>query len=118
MEGDAAPGSGMWKVATITVGMIAAGACGYSFILYSAFSTELAAARTDGRLAHQELVNLRAELSSTEVQANALQEKLQSAQARLVARSRRQLPVQLSFHDALRSTLRERWHDLLDGLSP
>jgi len=103
MEGDAAPGSGVWKVATITVGMIAAGACGYSFILYSAFSTELAAARTDGKLAHHEIVNLRAELSSTEVQANALQEKLQSAQVRLAARSRRPLPIRLSFHDALRS---------------
>jgi hypothetical protein len=46
-------------------------------------------------------MSLRAELSSTEAQANALQEKLQSAQARLAARSRRPLPIQLSFHDAV-----------------
>jgi hypothetical protein len=103
MEEEASNGSGVWKVAAITVGMIAAGACGYSFILYSAFSTELAAARTDSTIAHREVVNLRTELNSTEVQANALQEKLLSAEARLAARSRRQLPIQLSFHDALRS---------------
>jgi hypothetical protein len=103
MEEDASNCSGVWKVASITVGMIAAGACGYSFILYSAFSTELAAARTDRNVAHNEVVTLKAELTSTEAQANALQERLQSAQERLAARSRRLLPVQLSFHDALRS---------------
>jgi hypothetical protein len=115
MEGGAASGSGVWRVATITVGMIAAGACGYSFILYDAFSTELAAARTDGKLAHQEIVSLRAELNSAEVQANALQEKLQSAQARLAARARRQLPIRLSFHDALRSGKVAVLHNLADA---
>jgi len=102
-EDGASNGSGVWQVATIAVGMIAAGACAYGFILYGAFSTELAAARIDANLAHNEAANLKAELTATEAQVNALQEKLQSAQARLAARSRRQLPVRLSFHDGLRS---------------
>jgi uncharacterized protein YlxW (UPF0749 family) len=101
VEEGAADGSSVWKVAAIALGMIAAGACAYSFILFSAFSTELAAARIDSKLAHNDVMNLRAELSSTEAQANALQEKLQSAQARLAARSRRPLPIRLSFHDAV-----------------
>jgi hypothetical protein len=103
MEEGASNDSGVWKVASITVGMVAAGACGYSFILCSAFSAELAAARTERNLAHNEVITLKAELTSTEAQVTALQERLQSAQARLAARARQRLPVQLSFHDALRS---------------
>jgi hypothetical protein len=41
-------------------------------------------------------------LNSTEAQASALEEKLLSTQARLAAQSRRDLPIQLSFHDAVR----------------
>ena len=100
MEDDASDRATVWKVATVALGMIAAGACGYSFVLYSAFSTELSAARVDSNRAHDEIVSLRSELNSTEAQADALQDKLQSTQARLAARSRRALPVQLSFHDA------------------
>jgi hypothetical protein len=101
MENDASGGGTVWKVATISLGMIASGACAYSFILYSSLSTELAAARSDSSLAHNEIASLRSELNSTEAQADAVQEKLQSTQARLAARSRRELPVQLSFHDAV-----------------
>jgi hypothetical protein len=102
MEDDPSDGSTVWKVATIALGMIAVGACAYSFMLYGAFSTELAAARIDSKLAHNEVVNLRARLNSTEAQASALEEKLLSTQARLAAQSRRDLPIQLSFHDAVR----------------
>lgn len=99
---DDAPDSGaVWKVATIALGMIATGACAYSFLLYSAFSTELATARVDINLADNEVVNLRAQLTSAEVQANGVQQKLRSLQARVAAQSRRALPIRLSFHDAV-----------------
>ena len=101
MENDASGGGTVWKVATISLGMIASGACAYSFILYSSLSTELTAARIDSNLAHNEIVSLRSELNSTEAQADAVQEKLQSTQARLAAQPRRELPVRLSFHDAV-----------------
>jgi hypothetical protein len=101
MENDASDRGTVWKVATVALGMIASGACAYSFILYSALSTELTAARIDSNRAHSEIVSLRSELSSTEAQADAVQEKLQSTQARLAARLRRELPVRLSFHDAV-----------------
>jgi len=100
MNDDASNGSAVWKVATIALGMITVGVCAYSFMLYSALSTDLAAARNDGNLAHNEVVNLRVQLDSAEAQANALAEKVARAQARLAARSRRDLPIQLSFHDA------------------
>lgn len=116
MEDDASNGSAVWKVATIALGMIAVGACAYSFMLYSAFSTDLAAARKDIKLAHNEVVNLIAQLKSTEAQANAVQEKLVRTQARLAARSRRDLPIRLSFHDAgLRSGKVAVLHNLADA---
>ena len=101
MEHDGSNGRGVWKVAAIALGMIALAACAYGFVIYSAFSTDLAAARIDGAHAHDEVVRLRTELNSTEAQANAMEEQLQSAQARLAARSRGQLPIQLSFHGAV-----------------
>jgi hypothetical protein len=103
VEEEVSNGDGVWRVATIALGMIAAGACAYSFMLYSALSTDLAAARIDRNLTHNEVVHLRAELISAETLADSLQQKLQSAQARLAARSLRELPIRLSFHDALRS---------------
>jgi hypothetical protein len=102
MEDDASNGSSVWQAATLALGLIASGVCTYSFILYNSFSTELAAARIDSNLAHSEIVSLRSELSTTEAQADAVQEKLQSTQARLAARLRHELPVRLSFHDAVR----------------
>jgi len=101
MQDDAANGSAVWKVATIALGMIAVGACAYGFMLYSAFSTELAAAKLDINLARNEVVNLRAQLNSAEALANGVREKLRSTQARLATQSRRALPIRLSFHDAV-----------------
>jgi len=101
MENDASDRGTVWKVAAVALGMIASGACAYSFILYGEFSAELSAARMDNNRANNEIVSLKSELNSTEAQADAVQEKLQSTQARLAARSRRELPVQLSFHDAV-----------------
>jgi len=71
MADDASNGTATWKVATMALAMIAAGACAYSYLLYSAFSMELAAARYDFQLAHNEVVNLRAQLSTTEVDSPA-----------------------------------------------
>lgn len=116
MKDDPSHGSSAWKVATIALGMITVGACGYSLMLNSAFSTELAAARIDSNLAHNEVLNLRAQLHSTEAQVSALEEKLSSTQARLSAQSRRDLPIQLSFHDAvLRSGKVAVLHNLTDA---
>jgi len=116
MEDDASNGSSVWKIATIALGMIAAGAGAYSFMLYSALSTDLAAARNDSNLAHNEAVNLRVQLNSAEAQANAVAEKLLRAQARLAAHARRDLPIQLSFHDAgLRSGKVAVLHNLADA---
>jgi hypothetical protein len=99
MEDDASKGAAAWNIAIIVLGMIALGAFAYSFVLYSAFSTELAAARSDSKRAHDEVVNLRAQLKAAEAQVEAEQEKLQSAEALIAAHSRRALPIQLSFHD-------------------
>jgi hypothetical protein len=115
MEDDASNGSTVWKLATIALGMIAVGACAYSFMLYSALSTDLAAARNDINLAHNEVVNLTAQLNSAEAQANAVAETLLRAQAQLAAHSRRHLPIQISFHDAgLRSGKVAVLHNLAD----
>src|SRR5215469_14262493 len=65
MDHDSSDGSAVWKVATIVLGMIAAGACAYSFMLYDALSTDLAAAKLEIRLAHDEVLNLRVQLSSS-----------------------------------------------------
>jgi hypothetical protein len=101
MENDASNGSAMWKAAAIAFGMIAAGACAYSFMLYSALATDLAAAKNDVNLAHNELQILRSELSSTEERANAREEqRLRITKARLAAQVRRDLPIELTFHDA------------------
>lgn len=101
MEDDALSGSSMWKAAAIAFGMIAVGACAYSFMLYSALATDLAAAKNDVNLAHNELENLRSELSSTEERANSQEEQqLQITKARLAAQVRRDLPIELTFHDA------------------
>jgi hypothetical protein len=116
MEEHSSSGDSVWRVATIALAMIAAGACIYSFMLYNAFSTELAAARIDNKLARDEVVNLTAQLSSAEAQANALQESVLSTHARLAAASRHDLPIQLSFRDAvLRSGKVAVLHNLADA---
>jgi hypothetical protein len=86
MEDDASNGSAMWKAAAIAFGMIAVGACAYSFVLYSALSADLAAAKNDVKMARNELETLRSELSSMEQRANARgEQQLQITQARLAA---------------------------------
>ena len=116
MADDASNGTATWKVATMALAMIAAGACAYSYLLYSAFSMELTAARYDFQLAHNEVVNLRAQLSTTEAQANAMEENLESSRTRFASQSRRDLPIELSFHDAvLRAGKVALLHNLADA---
>ena len=47
MQDDASKGGAVWKVAAIAFGMIALGACAYSFMLYGALASELTAASKD-----------------------------------------------------------------------
>ena len=103
MQDDASNGSTVWKVAAIAFGMIALGACVYSFMLYGALASELGAARNDVRLAHNEIANLNEELRLTEEQAETQQQQLQGKRARLAAQSRRNLPIELTFHETGRS---------------
>jgi hypothetical protein len=103
MQDNAPSNSAVWKIAAIALGMIAVGACSYSFILYNALASDLAAAKNDARLAHGEVANLNAQLRILEEQAEAQQEQLQGERARLAAQSRRNLPIQLTFHEAGRS---------------
>ena len=98
MEDNASDSRPVWKLATIAFGMIALGACAYSFVLYSEFSTELAAARNEADLAHQEVITLRSQLSSMQAQADADQLALQSKhEHQAAAQSTRDLPIELSF---------------------
>jgi hypothetical protein len=117
MEDNASDSRPVWKLATIAFAMIALGACAYSFVLYSQFSTELAAARNDLDLAHQEVLTLRSQLSSMEAQADADQLILQSRQEpQAAARPQRDLPIELSFHDAVsRSGKVAVLHNLADA---
>src|SRR6516162_6103193 len=80
MLDDASNGWTAWKVAAIAYGMSALGACAYSFMLDGALASELAAARNDVRLAHNEIANLNAQLSLMEEQAQAQQQQLQGEQ--------------------------------------
>jgi len=117
MEDNASDSRPVWKLATIAFGMIALGACVYSFVLYSEFSTELAAARNEVDLAHQEVVTLRSQLSSMEAQADADQLLIQSRHERqAAAQSQQDLPIELSFHDAIsRSGKIAVLHNLADA---
>ena len=117
MEDNASDSRPVWKLATIAFGMIALGACVYSFVLYSEFSTELAAARNEVDLAHQEVVTLRSQLSSMEAQADADQLLIQSRHERqAAAKSQQDLPIELSFHDAVaRSGKIAVLHNLADA---
>ena len=103
MQDDASNGNTVWKVAATVFGMIALGACTYSFMLYGALASELAAAKNDVRLAHNEVANLNTQLRLMEEQAEAQQQQLQGQQARLAAQSGRHLPIELTFHEAGRS---------------
>jgi hypothetical protein len=119
MEDDASDSRAVWKLATIALGMIALGVCAYSFVLYSDFCTELAAARNDADLAHREIVTLKAQLSAMEAQSAADQEILRSTHAAPLAAaapSQRELPIELSFHDAVsRSGKVAVLHNLADA---
>jgi hypothetical protein len=117
MEDDASNGSAIWKPAAIAFGMIAVGACAYSFMLYSALATDLAAAKNDVNVAHNELENLRSELSSMEARANVEEEQqLLTRKAQVAAQVRRSLPIELTFHDAaLRSGKVALLHNLSDA---
>jgi len=103
MQDDASKGGTVWRVAAIAFGMIALGACAYSFMLYGALASELAAARNDVRLAHNEIANLNTQLRLTEEQAETQQQQRQGEQARFAAQSRRNLPIELTFHETGRS---------------
>ena len=103
MQDDAASGSTVWKVAAIAFGMIAAGLCAYSFMLYSALASDLTAARNEVRLAQNEVTSLHSQLKLMEEQVETQQQQLQREHARLAAESRRSLPIELTFHEASRS---------------
>jgi hypothetical protein len=101
MERHSSDGSSVWKVATVALGMIAVSVCAYSFMLYGAFSAELNAARIEINLAHDEVTNLRAQLSSTEALTDALLDNEEIRHAQVAAGTRRDLPIQLSFRNAV-----------------
>jgi hypothetical protein len=103
MPDDAPNNSAVWKIAAIAFGMIAVGACCYSFMLYDALASDLAAAKSDVRFAHSEVANLNAQLRILEEQVEAQQEQLLGERAQLAAASRRNLPIQLTFHEGGRS---------------
>ncbi len=103
MQDHASKSGSVWKAAAIAFGMIAVGACAYNYVLYGALAAELAAERTDARLAHNEIANLNAQLRLMEEQTAAQQEQLEAEHARLAAQSARNLPIDLTFHDAGRA---------------
>lgn len=107
--------NGVWKVAATAFGMIAVGACAFSFMLYGALASELAAAKNDVLLAHNEVENLNTQLRLMEEQAEAQQQQLQGEQARLAAQPRRNLPIELTFHEAGRSGKVALLHNLSDA---
>jgi hypothetical protein len=115
MQDDGSNGWTVWKVAAIAYGMSALGACAYSFMLYGALASDLAAARNDLRLAHNEIANLNTQLRLMEEQAETRQQQLQGEQARLAAQSRRNLPIELTFHEAGRSGKVALLHNLSDA---
>ena len=115
MQDDASNGSTVWKVAATAFGMIAVGACAYSFMLYGALASELAAAKNDVRLAHNEVANLNTQLRLMEEQAQAQQQQLHGEQVRLAAQSQRNLPIELTFHEAGRSGKVALLHNLSDA---
>ena len=115
MQDDASNGSTGWKAAAITFGITTLGACAYGFVLYSALASELAAARNDVGLAHNEIANLNTQLRLMEEQAETQQHQLQGEQARLGAQSRRNLPIELTFHEAGRSGKVALLHNLSDA---
>ena len=100
MQDDASNGDSVWKVAAIAFGLIAVAACVYSYVLYGALASELTAERTDARLAHNDVANLDTQLRLMEEQAAAQEEQLEREHARLAAQSERDLPIDLTFHDA------------------
>jgi hypothetical protein len=115
MQDDASNGGSVWKVAAIAFGMIAVGACAYSYVLYGALASDLAAGRNDVRLAQNEIANLNTQLRLMEEQAEAQQEQLQGKHARLAAQSGRNLPIDLTFFEAGRSGKVALLHNLSDA---
>ena len=115
MQDGVSNGTTVWKGAAIAIGMIALGACAYGFMLYGALASELAAARNDVRLAHNEIANLNTQVRLMEEQAETQQQQLQGKQALLAAQSRRNLPIELTFHEAGRSGKVALLHNLSDA---
>jgi hypothetical protein len=115
MQDDASNGWTVWKVAGIAYGMSALGACAYSLMLCGALASDLAAARNEVRLAHNEIANLNTQVRLMEEQAEIQQQQLQGEQARLAAQSRRNLPIELTFHEAGRSGKVALLHNLSDA---
>ena len=103
MQDGVSNGSGVWKVAAISFGMIAVGACAYSFMLYGALASDLAAAKNDVRLAHNEVANLNTQLRLMEEDLEGQEQQLHREQERRAALSLRNLPIELTFHEAGRS---------------
>jgi len=115
MQDNAPSNNAVWKIAAITFGLIAVGACAYSFMLYDAVASDLAAAKNDVRFARSEVTNLNAQLRILEEQVEAQQEQLQGERAQLAAATRRTLPIQLTFHEAGQSARVALLHNLSDA---
>ena len=103
MQDNVSNGTGVWKVAAISFGMIAVSTCAYSFVLYGALASDLAAAKNDARLAHNEVANLNTQLSLMEEEVEGQEQQLHREQERRAALSLRNLPIELTFHDVGRS---------------
>ncbi len=112
MQDDGSHDRSVWKVAAIVFAMIAVGVCVYSYLLYGALASELATERTAVRVAHDEVENLNTQLRLMEEQAAA---QVQGEHALPAAQSGRNLPIDLTFHDASRSGKVAVLHNLSDA---
>jgi hypothetical protein len=115
MQDGSSNGSTVWKVSAIAFGIMALGACAYSFMLSGTLASELAAARNDVRLAHNEIANLNTQLRLMEELAETQQQQLNREHTRFEAQSRRNLPIELTFHEAGRSGKVALLHNLSDA---
>jgi hypothetical protein len=88
-----------WEISTLVLAFTVIGLAGYAYMKHgevTALTAQLAAATKDAQDAH-------AQATATEAQATAEQQQLQTTQARLAAEARPDLPVNLSFRQALLS---------------
>jgi len=100
MDDSTSDGATVWKVAALALALIATGAGVFTYAMYGALTTQLAAARSEAAAARAEGASLRAQLTALEAQAESEQLQREGAQARAAA-SRPDLPVELTFHDAV-----------------